>query len=227
MNHRASTWQEIREFAPPPSGVPLQVRCEFARPVGPASIVLPLMFNGSRWRHINRSPEERGAWLDEGGYPRGVMLRPTHWQHFADPDMPAPVYRVIARRYAKGRVVVDVLADSLAYAGAAELAAHSRAFFAGLWSRDVYSIGCAPAYREVIVERVTDPELAGEFDALLGRWLADRESAADMLDRVAAESIADPEPGEGEPHVSWPGCHCLSCMPLPDVASGAIARAFP
>lgn len=153
--NRLTTWQEIRELDPPPSGVPLQVRCEFARPMGTGSIVLPLMFNGRDWRHINKSPEEPGAWLKTST--AGVTtLRPTHWQHFADPDLPALVYRVLERRYSSRGPVVAELAGGLTFDAAGELAAHARGFFSGLWSREVYPKGCAPQFRDFFIEREPD-----------------------------------------------------------------------
>ncbi|MBX9605829.1 MAG: hypothetical protein K2Y51_06370 [Gammaproteobacteria bacterium] len=184
---RVTTWQEIREFDPPPSGVPLQIRCEFARPMGPigiASIVLPLMFNGTHWRHVNRSPEEYGAWLHAGF--RGAMFRPTHWQHFADPDLPAPVYRVIERAWNGPHLSLEVIEDALTFEAARALVEARRRGHAWMWAEH-----CDPrpgfgwSWRETVIERMADaddgfsPALAGWLDQSLEQRLADLAAADD------------------------------------------------
>lgn len=185
MNGRVSTWQEIREFASPPSGVPLQVRCEFARPVGPASIVLPLIFNGSRWRHINRSPEERGAWLDER-FRGGVMFRPTHWQHFADPDMPARVYRVIERAWDGPHLAVTVVEAGLTYEAAGALVEARRRGHAWMWAEHCDPRpGYAWSWRECVIEPDDGGDDGEGAGLALARWLDERGSFDRRLEDLA------------------------------------------
>lgn len=182
---RTSTWQEIREFAPPPSGVPLQVRCAFARPMGEGSIVLPLMFNGSRWRHVNRSPEERGAWLDER-FRGGVMFRPTHWQHFADPDMPAPVYRVIERAWDGPHLGVTVVEAGLTFEAARALVEARRRGHAWMWAEHCDPRpGYAWSWRECVIEP-DDGDAEGQgFGFELSRWLDEHGSFDRRLEDLA------------------------------------------
>lgn len=205
--NRLTTWQEIRELDPPPSGVPLQVRCEFARPMGTGSIVLPLMFNGTRWRHINRSPEECGAWLDEGF--RGAMFRPTHWQHFADPDLPAPVYRVIERAWDGPHLSLQVIEDGLTFEAARALVAARRRGHAWMWAEHCDPRpGFAWSWRETVIERVADGD--DGFTPALAGWL---DQSLDQ--RLAELAAADEEPAAG-----WPACDCAACAPTDD---GSIA----
>ena len=186
---RITTWQEIREFDPPPSGVPLQVRCEFARSqIGPGSIVLPLMFNGTHWRHVNRSPEEGGAWLHAGF--RGAMFRPTHWQHFADPDLPAPVYRVIERAWDGPHLSLQVIEDALTFEAARALVEARRRGHAWMWAEYCDPRpGFAWSWRETVIERMADA--ADGFSPALADWLDQSldQRLADLAEHDQAEAL--------------------------------------
>jgi hypothetical protein len=171
---RINQWTEIRELSPAPEGVPLQVRCLFNR----AALVLPLMASAGRWRHINRSPEERGAWL-------GAEFRPTHWQHFADPDMPDPIYRVVARCFQFGGHVITVGVpggEGLSFGSAMGLVddarAHDRVF-------GVQYPHLPPIYREYLIER--DDDDPRDLSFALADHVSRLESVPDALERMAAE----------------------------------------
>lgn len=108
----ANGWTEITELSPPPAGVPLQVRVVLRG----VALALPMMFamvhGAPRYRHINRAPDERGAWLDPA-------WRVTHWQHTADPYIPPPRYTVVRRTYhQRGQVSLRFYASGMTFTGA-------------------------------------------------------------------------------------------------------------
>ena len=151
-----SGWNAITEHTPAPAGVPLQVRCEFHDSHGRVAVTLPLFFNRTRWRHVNRSPEEAGAWLEP-------KWTPTHWQVFADPALPDVRYAVIERTYlSSGRVLARATDSDLSFAAALDLM-HSRRrsdrFFMADCPREPF------VHYEYYIERMS-PEQVRDVDAV-------------------------------------------------------------
>lgn len=154
--HATTGWIEITELSPAPAGIPLQVRVVLSD----VAIALPLMYspahraeNGERlaavraWRHINRAPDERGAWLDPA-------YRPTHWQLFADPFIARPRYTVVMRTYRRGGLVQHVpRVSGLSFDGAVAELGFLRAVWRDLWANQLHA---PQAGRELFI--LTDGE---------------------------------------------------------------------
>lgn len=87
--HGAS-WTPITEWRPAPADVPIIVRAELCG----VALAIAVMYHPHRaaFRHLNRLPDEAGAWLDRA-------YRVTDWQAFPNPYKPETVYRVTERRY--------------------------------------------------------------------------------------------------------------------------------
>lgn len=171
---RVKHWTEIRELTPAPDNVPLQVRCLINR----AAIVLPLMQSSGRWRHINRSPEERGAWL-------GAEFTPTHWQHFADPELPDPLYRVVRRcMNPGGHVACEVVAEAeaLTFEEAVQTVEGLRRCVRDRW---VTFPHLNAIYREFVIERDDDDK--HNLSLSLADAVRRLEPAPAALERMAEE----------------------------------------
>lgn len=92
-------WIPITEFHPAPRGVPLLLRVVLSR----VPIVVPAMADArGRYRHINRDPADRGAYLE-------ACYRVTHWQRYPDPYLPATRYRVMRRTYWYGSGMTGIV----------------------------------------------------------------------------------------------------------------------